>query len=535
MKLLKTMFLVLVLGGVSLLSLSCSAESDSTSLSEDQIVTVERGDITIDITAVGNLALSLTEDLAFEMEGTVEQVFVEAGDTVEEGQILAKLDTSEREDELGALEDKVTAAERNLTAAERQLTVKEQDLLQAEINLTNAEITLEETNTTYSLSDFRVAQADVDEAEKNLEDTLLKWDKYGEGTVGYGAFQEVVLQAQVRLDTAKTQLDAMSSGFDTREIAIKKLQVEIDRGKLEDARLAIEDARVAIADAEEALNDAREELADAKSVSPQIIASFDGFITVVNVKGGDEVKKGTVAMQLADPTKFEADVMIGEMDIFQVKLGGNAAVQVDAMPTINLPAKVTHISPTATIQSGVVNYKVKVELQSLEALMQEQQQARQGAMEKIEQGELPERLKQAIEEGSMTQEQAEEMMKQRQQGEGGQQAQVPTATLEDFQLMEGLTVTVSILVDESNDALLVPNGAITRQGTETLVQVLKDGVIELRPITTGISDWQYTEVTGGLTDGEQIIVSQGAAVTPATQSGQSQRGGTFIPGMGRIR
>jgi len=165
----------------------------------------------------------------------------------------------------------------------------------------------------------------------------------------------------------------------------------------------------------------------------------------------------------------------------------------------------------------------------------------QEAMQGIAQGEMPERLKQAIEEGQMTQEQAEAMMERIQQGLGGQQGQVPmqqgqvpTAMPEDFQLREGLTVTVSIIVDERNDVLLVPNAAIISQGGQTYVQVvLPDGTTEERPVTTGLSDWQYTEISEGLSEGEKVSVPQGTATTPTTTP---QAGGMpFFPGGSRPR
>jgi len=597
-----------LLGVVGIFSFGCGSESDSASVPEMQVVTVQRGNLVIDITAVGNLALSRTDDLAFEIAGTVEEVLVEEGDTVEEGQLLAKLDTSEWEDSLAVLEDEVTAAERQLTAkgrdliaeerevtaAEHQLEVKkrnvaleELDVLQAEINLKNAEIALEQTQVTYTLSDYKVAEAAVDEAERNLEEVLETLSWYSEGSPGYNFYQNVVLQARSRLNTAQAALDAMLSGFDTEEVAIKKLQVEITQGKLEEAQEAVKDAEIAVEDAkldvedanldvkdakldvedaQEALEDAQEDLDEALSKSPEITAPFAGFITMVNVEGGDEVLKGTVAVQLADPAKFEADVMVSEMDIFQVKLGGDASVQLDAMPTVFLSAKVTHIAPTATIQSGVVNYVVKVEIQSLEAVQQEQQAARPGMTGDISSGQLPERLRQAIEEGRITQEQAEEMMKgwqqaaqdissgqlpeflqqavedgritqeqaegmvrQWQQGQEGQtgepQRQTPAMLTEDFQLREGLTVTVSILVHERNDVLLVPNGVLIHRGSETLVQVLKGDVVEERVIKTGLSDWQYTEVTEGISESEEVVVPQKA--TPSEASTQGRPGGMF--------
>ena len=137
---------------VSIPLLSCASESESVAVTEDQVVTVQRGDLTVDITAAGNLALSRAEDLAFDLfyqEGTVAEVLVEEGDTVEEGQVLARLDTSEWDDELSALEDTVTTAERQLTAVERQLITKQRGLVQAEISLINAKTALEDAEAKY--------------------------------------------------------------------------------------------------------------------------------------------------------------------------------------------------------------------------------------------------------------------------------------------------------------------------------------------------------------------------------------------------
>ena len=223
--------------------------------------------------------------------------------------------------------------------------------------------------------------------------------------------------------------------------------------------------------------------------------------------------------------------MVSEMDILQVKLGGEAWVQVDAMQGMSLSAKVTHISPTATIQQGVVNYMVKVEIESLEAVQQERQEARQEAMQKITQGELPERIRQAIEEGRITQEQVDEMIRQRQQGQGGQQGLMPTMLPEDFQLREGLTVTVSILVEERKDVLLVPNGAITSRGGQAYVQVVSpDGTTEERLVTTGLSDWQYTEVIDGLSEGEKVVVTGTGTMTTTPTTPQPGGKMPFFPG-----
>ena len=558
MKLLKIILAVLVLGGLTAPLLSCGSDSDE-AIPENQVITVQRGNLTIDITAAGNLALSHTEDLAIDLfyqEGTIEEVLVEEGDIVAEGQVLVKLDTDEWEDELSALVDRTTVEERALLQAQINLQTAEQNLKNArdneatkELAVLNAQISLD--TAVYNLRGA-ISAIDYDAVEAALNKAKAWYeyleDKLQEATSNIDDLLLSLENAKDNLDTAQANYDNILAGYDSETVAIKKKQIEAAEMSLASAQEDIADVTKDVAlkellatlnqgkleDAQKALADAQEELEEAQSKSPEITAPFAGFITTVNVEGGDEVLKGTVAIQLAAPNKFEADILVSEMDILQVKLGGEAWVQVDAMQGMSLPAKVTHISPTATIQSGVVNYKVKVEIQSLEAVMEERHQAMQETMADIAAGQLPERLQQAVDEGRITREQAEELMKQGPPpgmegipgmgGTPGQVRQAPMAVPEDFQLREGLTVTVSILVAESNDVLLVPNAAITGKEGQSYVQVVSpDGTTEERLIQTGISDWQFTEVTDGLGEGEQVLVPQGTAASPTT-SPQRPRG-----------
>jgi len=47
--------------------------------------------------------------------------------------------------------------------------------------------------------------------------------------------------------------------------------------------------------------------------------------------------------------------------------------------------------------------------------------------------------------------------------------------------------------------------------------VLEDGVIKVRSIKIGISNWQYTEVTDGLSEGEKVVVPETATTTTPEQ------------------
>jgi HlyD family secretion protein len=489
-KLLGVMLIAAITGGLAVPLSGCTSESEAASVVEDQVVAIQRGDITIDIATAGNLSFCREEELAFEMAGTVEEVLVEVGDSVEEGQVLAKLDSSEWED---------------------QLTSKENSLLQAEINVKNAEIAYDNAVNPYS-------EEEIEEAEDELAmaESQLRYD------LKHGSDSSVLKDQETVYQLQKT-LDEMKEGGDEDDIEIKEMQLRLAQAQLESA-----------------MNEVEETL----DASPEITAPFSGFITQVNVSGGDEILKGTVAVQIADPTRFEAELLVSETDIFDIVLGGEASVQVDATDVSDLPAEVTYISPTATISSGVVNYGVTVEVESLETIREQQQaeiQARQeemqAAAEAASSGEIPEELQEAIAAGQITQEQAEEMVQQMQQMpqmEGATLEQMSGLISEDFELKEGLSVTVSILIEGASDVLLVPNDAITYRGGGAYVQVMSaDGTTEERSIQTGISDWQYTEVTEGLSEGEQVIVPETTGSDTSTTSDQgAPGGGMMMPGMG---
>jgi hypothetical protein len=101
------------------------------------------------------------------------------------------------------------------------------------------------------------------------------------------------------------------------------------------------------------------------------------------------------------------------------------------------------------------------------------------------------------------------------------------------QLREGLTVTLNITVSGKKDILLIPGQAVQRSGKNTQVKVVKNGVTETRVVKTGISNWQYTEVTEGLEEGEVVVIQTAAATATSSTNQSQQKGGQFIvPGVG---
>ena len=78
----------------------------------------------------------------------------------------------------------------------------------------------------------------------------------------------------------------------------------------------------------------------------------------------------------------------------------------------------------------------------------------------------------------------------------------------DSPLLAGYSADVEIVVDRREDVLHIPTAAI-RPGDPPGVLVLSPntGILDARTITTGIGNWDRTEVRSGLKLGEQVVLS----------------------------
>ena len=95
----------------------------------------------------------------------------------------------------------------------------------------------------------------------------------------------------------------------------------------------------------------------------------------------------------------------------------------------------------------------------------------------------------------------------------------------DFtRMLPGYSADSEIILAVHDNVLRIPSEAVL-EGNRVLVFDRDNGILVERHIKTGLSNWRYTEVTAGLTDGEQIVTSidregvrAGARVIPESDS-----------------
>lgn len=73
----------------------------------------------------------------------------------------------------------------------------------------------------------------------------------------------------------------------------------------------------------------------------------------------------------------------------------------------------------------------------------------------------------------------------------------------------GMTANIDIVVDQANDVLVIPMTALQDEGEDDSVLVLDEqGFPQPRKVTLGLQDGIHAQVIDGLSEGEQVVVSQ---------------------------
>ena len=319
-------------------STACSPFGGDQEETSQQLVEVVRGDLIVSVSGSGNIAVSNEARLVFGTSGRIDKIFIDDGDEVAKGKVLAKLDTA-------PLELALTQAQVALAQAQIART-------QAQIALQTAEYNLKEAQEPYTEQEISNAEAAVDEAEYYLWYAEMKeenaWEEPTWAVAQKRYWEHEVYRARLNLGIAQQNLDTILSGTDEDEIAILEMQIEATKQSLELARQSLELAQQSL------------ELAQTELDEATLTAPFDGAVVSVDVDEGDTVSTATPIVHLIDLSSIELKAEVDEIDIADVKPGQRAIIEVDALPALQLEGKVTSISLLSEETGGVVLYEVTI-------------------------------------------------------------------------------------------------------------------------------------------------------------------------------
>jgi multidrug efflux pump subunit AcrA (membrane-fusion protein) len=150
-----------------------------------------------------------------------------------------------------------------------------------------------------------------------------------------------------------------------------------------------------------------------------------------------------------------------ESDAAKVQPNQDVNVTFDAIPDLELPGKVLSIAPNGVNISGVTNYYATILL-----------------------------------------------------------------TKTDPRLKAGQTAEANVVTNSLQNTLVVPNSAVIKQGGNSYVNVPgPNGQPTRQPFTPGAAGDDNTQVLGGLTEGQQILLPQAGPGSGSTTGGSGRSGG----------
>jgi len=502
----------------------CGGDFDAESESgESQVVEVTRGSLMTTISSFGSISMPEQTKLTFGSGGSVNDVYtvsevnVAFGDSVEEGNVLAKLNTdslaravTQAESDLRTaqinLEQATSAtnllkAQASVESAEVSLAKAEQELAEAEnSSLSDAETDLENAQRNLETAKLN-AELDIAKAEEQFETARDAWGDFVQENIDLLTTINNSIREQELLDDmeeAEKNLQIVSENAAT-SIAKAEMALATAEDALLNTPLDIEQKEAAVASAKATLSQAQDNLAyveaghdiellqikvdnaqvdldDALDAleAATIIAPYDGIVASVGADVGDEVTANDVIVYLVNTDVVEIDAAVDEIDVASVETGQMAMIELDALTDARLRGSVAAVSPVATSQSGVVTYGIAVEVQGAD----------------------------------------------------------------QYDLKEGMSATITIMALDVQDVLLVPSNAIQMTTNGNVVQVVgHDGLTEERVVEIGATNGQMTEIISGLVEGEQVEVQMSADMSEMVEQSQGQGppagmgGGGMRPGM----
>ncbi len=323
----------------------------------------------------GNIEVTDAE-LSFKIAGRVKERLVSEGETVDAGQLVARLESAELEHEVELRKAEAEAARAAL--AELEAGSRPEEIAQAEAAAQLARARLEEMLAGSRSQEVEAARAAVARAKAEAERARLDHDRYER------LFKKEIVSAQ-QFDAARTAYDAASARLREAEEQLKLVEEGPRQEQIEQARAAlaqaeerhtlikkgprketIEQARARAAQARQALAVAETRLGYATLVSP-----ISGVALSESVEAGEYVTPGTPVVTVGDLENVWLRAYINETDLARVKVGQRVRVTTDTFPEKIYEGHVSFISSQAEFTPKTVQtekervklvYRVKVDI-----------------------------------------------------------------------------------------------------------------------------------------------------------------------------
>ena len=328
--------------------------------------------------------------LGFKITGTLEDCFVDEGDAVPKGLLLARLENMDQK-------IAVRLAEANLARAKSVLSELEAGSRPEEIVLSNAkvlqarQVVLELTHGSRvqeiesARSDLETTQAAVKSARVQLTQAKADYDRflilYKESGISQRDFKQYQTQYEVarnRVTEAETKVNIARQALSLRREGPRSEQIEKAKAALVQAQAEyalvkagprkekIQQAAALVNEAEQTVNQARQYLS-----YTELWAPMAGVILSRSAEPGEYLNPSTPVVTLGDLDHPWLRAFINETDLGRIRLKDHVTVTTDSFPDKQYQGVLSFISSQAEFTPKSVQtfeervklmFRIKVEL-----------------------------------------------------------------------------------------------------------------------------------------------------------------------------
>jgi HlyD family secretion protein len=443
-----------------------------------EIMTVRTGTLAQTLNAAGSLLPADETALNFTTSAPVIEVLVQAGDIVQAGDVLARLDTTDaqarvRDAEIALAEAQAARDALTAPATDLEIRMAESDIAAAQASMSSA------ASSGPSDADVEIARLEVEQAKNQLWQTQINRDVRlapNPEFRGDNAYAQE-LSANAGVQNAETSVQSAQSQYETTlndgpngsSLASANAQYESAQAQLDTllngpSESALRKADIDVESAQLELDEAQRELENTVLVAP-----FDGLVASENLTVGalpsSDEDSTTGAITLIDLSKYTVDLSVDETDINSLALGQTVNLDVQALGDTPVTGRITRLDIAPTISGQLVTYTTQVTLDPVETV-----------------------------------------------------------------LRPGMSATAEIILEQLEDVITVPNRFIqtdTTTGQAVVTVEVAPGSYVPVPVTLGLRGDEETQIVDGLDVGQTI------AILP-TEGEAAQTGFGFpgVPGAG---
>ncbi|MFW6256954.1 MAG: efflux RND transporter periplasmic adaptor subunit [Bacillota bacterium] len=351
-KIIILLVILLLVGGVIYRGLR-EEEDDEEGVFQVETQTLATDDIVEKVEAEGNIVINKEKEISSNLSGTVNEVYVEEGEKVGEGDPLFKLDYDNVSDYFDVYylvdQNEDNFAEKLL---EKQIKWEENELAELELSLEQQQLSLE--NEQIQMEDrITSLENEIEDLEKDLKDAK---EELEEGKVMHA-----------RNGITQNELESKEDIYENNKLQLSRKENELSGLLEEEKPNAIARAQNQVVDAEQNLVSQKMALENKENKLERVLEDLtvtskkEGVLLDYNVAKGDHVTSENSVGRIVSLEELIAEVQVDEIDINSVEVGQQVELTSDSFDS-ELSGEVNFIAPEGDMSGSITEYKTEITL-----------------------------------------------------------------------------------------------------------------------------------------------------------------------------